>query len=171
MHFNSKAKLRPKCNSSSASSIPCGFNTCSGIIESCLSCFIRDGSLYRYKYGASVCVYTAKARGRTCTTAKSNDPDVVIHRVMYLLNNGFGIYKLRKNNCEDFSLYCKIGLLVSHGKKAVGDSGQVSYAYASLAGPAGILSHVIYDIGYQTDVDEVEVEDVAANLINSLQKN
>ncbi|KAI3756327.1 hypothetical protein L1987_56147 [Smallanthus sonchifolius] len=46
----------------------------------------------------------------TCTTARSDPPEAVIHRATYLFENGYFEYDLMKNNCEDFALYCKTGL-------------------------------------------------------------
>jgi hypothetical protein len=122
----------------------CGFRKPnSGVVRSCLDCFLRNGSLFRYEYGVSQLVFLAHLRGGTCTTAESDPPAEVIHRASYLLESGFGNYHLLQNNCEDFALYCKTGLLTldkiktdiektgrSHQKKAnklgVGASGQVS---------------------------------------------
>jgi len=122
----------------------CGFSKPnSGVVRSCLNCFLKEGSLHRYEYGACPFVFHAHLRGGTCTTAKSDPPAEVIRRASYLLKNGFGNYNLFQNNCEDFALYCKTGLLTldkiktyigktggSHQKNAnklgVGASGQVS---------------------------------------------
>jgi hypothetical protein len=122
----------------------CGFSKPnSGVVRSCLNCFLKEGSLHRYEYGACPFVFHAHLRGGTCTTAKSDPPAEVIQRASYLLESGFGNYNLFQNNCEDFALYCKTGLLTldkiktyigktggSHQEKAnklgVGASGQVS---------------------------------------------
>jgi len=122
----------------------CGFRKPnSGVVRSCLDCFLRNESLYRYEYGVSQSVFLAHPRGGTCSTAESDPLADVIHRALYLLESGFGNYHLLQNNCEDFALYCKTGLLTldkiktdigktgcSHQKKAnklgVGASGQVS---------------------------------------------
>ncbi|GJN15532.1 hypothetical protein PR202_gb02453 [Eleusine coracana subsp. coracana] len=37
--------------------------------------------------------------------------DAAVRRAMHLLQNGFGDYDVFENNCEDFALYCKTGLL------------------------------------------------------------
>ncbi|KAL8468616.1 hypothetical protein ACS0TY_031710 [Phlomoides rotata] len=178
-------------NSSSTccSEIFCGFRKGnSGVTLSCLNCFmtLTNTSLRRYEYGVSRCAFMAKIRGGTCTTAKSDDPEAVIHRAMYLLYNGFGEYKLFRNNCEDFALYCKTGYLVSTKRTPVGGSGQVLSALG-LPGAAiislplmlfssnpvvfGTATAVTYmcnryqsDIGLRTEVDKVEVEDISAFL-------
>eukprot|EP01018_Ginkgo_biloba_P038078 Gb_07412 [translate_table: standard] len=68
----------------------CGFQReNSGLVLSCLDCFLVEGPLYRFEYGASPVVFLAKAHGGTCTLANSSPP-TVIHRAMYLLQNGFG---------------------------------------------------------------------------------
>nr|GEW70130.1 hypothetical protein [Tanacetum cinerariifolium] len=58
-----------------------------------------------------LCIHISRLRSGTCTIAKSDPPQDVIHRAMYLLQNGFGNYTLVLNNCEDFALYCKTSLL------------------------------------------------------------
>ncbi|KAK4487746.1 hypothetical protein RD792_005581 [Penstemon davidsonii] len=122
----------------------------------------------------------AKVRDGTCTSAKSDPEDIVVHRAMYLLHHGFGDYDVIKNNCEDFVLYCKFGRLISGDKKAT--SGQVLSVFR---GPASIIlssplrffmpspvtlatTLVIYslnkyasDIGVRDDLIEVEVEELA----------
>ncbi|KAM0030198.1 putative LRAT domain-containing protein [Helianthus debilis subsp. tardiflorus] len=84
-------------------------------------------NLYLYQYGVNVSAHVSKLRGGTSTTAPSDPPQDVIHRAIYLLNSetGFGKYDLVGNNCEDFALYCKTGLLVNVDS-ATGASGQVN---------------------------------------------
>lgn len=104
---------------------------------------------------------------------------------MYLLQNGFGNYDVLGNNCEDFALYCKTGLLVMD-RQGVGRSGQASsFIGAPLAAllssplkllmpsPVGVatvtagmycMSRYATDIGVRSDVIKVAVEDLAVNL-------
>ncbi|KAJ6802309.1 uncharacterized protein M6B38_194640 [Iris pallida] len=77
-------------------------------------------------YGVSPYMILAKIRGGTCTTAKSDPPQAVINSAMFLLEKGFGNYDLFGNNCEDFALYCKTGLLPIKKNQGVGGSGQAS---------------------------------------------
>ncbi|MFS7939253.1 putative LRAT domain-containing protein [Helianthus anomalus] len=70
-----------------------------------------DGALYGFEYGVNPTIFIAKVRGGTCTTATSYDPDTVIHQAMYPLQTGFGNYDVFQNNCEDFALCCKTGIL------------------------------------------------------------
>lgn len=160
----------------------CGFRQPqSGVVLSCLDCFLGGGSLRRFEYGISPLIFVVKLRGGTCTVANSDAPKTVIHRAMHLLHNGFGSYSLFENNCEDFALYCKTGLLI-HDQTAPGRSGQVSgVACAPLAAVlssplrwfmsspiciaaagAGLycLSRYATDIGVRTDVVKAEVEDM-----------
>ncbi|KAA8526102.1 hypothetical protein F0562_007798 [Nyssa sinensis] len=159
----------------------CGFGQPeSGVVLSCLDCFLVNGSLYRFEYGVTSPVFLAKLRGGTCTTAKSDPPEAVIHRAMCLLRNGFGNYDMLKNNCEDFAMYCKTGLLISD-QTAPGRSGQVAYfigaplaalLYSSLklfmSSPVGVATatagmyctRYATDIGVRTDVVKVPVEDI-----------
>ncbi|KAL8546103.1 hypothetical protein ACS0TY_005994 [Phlomoides rotata] len=188
VHFTRAKDL--SCSSFSSSVSNRGFKKGerSGVTTSCLNCFIGNGSLYRFEYGVSKCVFIAKIRGGTCTTAKSDPPEAVIHRAMYLLRNGFVKYDLFTNNCEDFALYCKTGLLVyGHGQTDLGSSGQAASAvgvpvaaflYLSLRllipspvvfGAATALNYTlnryVTDIGVRTDTCKVDVQNIA-QLIN-----
>ncbi|KAK6131953.1 hypothetical protein DH2020_034307 [Rehmannia glutinosa] len=164
----------------------CGFRQPnSGVILSCLDCFLKNGSLYSFEYGVSPSVFLAKVRGGTCTTAPSDPAETVVHRAMYLFQNGFGNYNVFQNNCEDFALYCKTGLLTVD-RLGVGRSGQASSVIGAplaallssplkllMPGPVGVatmtagmycVSRYATDIGVRTDVIKVAVEDLAVNL-------
>ncbi|XP_077234480.1 protein LEAD-SENSITIVE 1-like [Tasmannia lanceolata] len=162
----------------------CGFRQPnSGVLLSCLDCFLGNGSLYRFEYGVSVLVFLAKVRGGTCTTATSDPPKTVIQRAMYLLlRYGFGDYHVFDNNCEDFALYCKTGLVITK-KSSPGRSGQ-TFSFFAGAPVAAVLSNAskffvtcpvgkavvsvgafytcryLTDIGVRTDVIKVPVEDM-----------
>lgn len=104
---------------------------------------------------------------------------------MYLLQNGFGNYNVFQNNCEDFALYCKTGLLILD-KQGVGRSGQASSIVGAplaamlssplkllMPSPVGVatvtagmycMSRYATDIGVRSDVIKVGVEDLAVNL-------
>ncbi|KAL9141893.1 hypothetical protein ABFS82_14G133400 [Erythranthe guttata] len=165
----------------------CGFRQPnSGVVLSCLSCFLRNGSLYCFEYGVAPSVFIAKVRGGTCTTAPSDSSDTVVHRAMFLLQKGFGNYDVFQNNCEDFALYCKTGLLTVD-RLGVGRSGQASSVIGAplaallssplkllLPSPVGVatvtagmycMSRYATDIGVRTDVVKVAVEDLAGNFV------
>lgn len=157
-----------------SNSVECGsgpFGT--GVFLNCLNCFLRrkNYSLCRYEYGVSRSTFEREIRGGTCTTAESDSPKEVIQRARYLLENGFGKYHLEKNNCEDFALYCKTGLLVPN-KSAPATSGQINYALSSLSSektaPGQVTTHgskrYFRDIGVRTDIMKVEVKNVAVVL-------
>lgn len=157
----------------------------SGVVLSCLDCFLKNGSLYSFEYGVSPSVFLAKVRGGTCTTAPSDPAEAVIHRAMFLFRNGFGNYDVFQNNCEDFALYCKTGLLTVD-RLGVGRSGQASSIIGAplaallssplkllMPSPVGVatmtagmycVSRYATDIGVRTDVVKVSVEDLAVNL-------
>lgn len=164
----------------------CGFRQPkSGVVLSCLDCFLGNGSSYLFEYGVSPSAFLAKVRGGTCTTAQPDPPETVIHRAMYLLQNGFGNYDVFQNNCEDFALYCKTGLLLVD-RQGVGRSGQASSVIGAplaallssplkllLPSPVGVatvtagmycMSRYATDIGVRDDVVKVAVEDLAVNL-------
>ncbi|CAO2835436.1 unnamed protein product [Amaranthus hypochondriacus] len=173
--------------SSSCLTFPdCGFRQpSSGVVLSCLDCFLGNGSLYLFEYGVTPSAFLAKLRGGTCTTAESDPSETVIHRAMYLLQNGFGNYDVFKNNCEDFALYCKTGLLIVD-TPGVGRSGQASSVIGAplaallssplkllMPSPVGVatvtagmycMSRYATDIGVRSDVIKVAVEDLAVNL-------
>lgn len=48
----------------------------------------------------------------------------MVQRANYLFKSGFGNYNLVRNNCEDFAIYCKTGLLIPDGP---GRSGQIAF--------------------------------------------
>ncbi|KAK6918171.1 LRAT domain [Dillenia turbinata] len=164
----------------------CGFRQSdSGVVLSCLDCFLGKGSLYYFEYGVTPSVFLTKVRGGTCSTAQSDPPEMVIHRAMYLLQNGFGNYDVFQNNCEDFALYCKTGLLIADNL-GVGRSGQASSVIGAplaailssplkllMPSPVGVatvtagmycMSRYATDIGVRTDVVKVPVEDLTMNL-------
>lgn len=173
-------------NSSLRTSCPrCGGQSRShGVISSCLNCFLSGGDLYLFEYGVSPAFFLAKARGGTCTLAQSDPSEQVLHRALFLLENGFGNYNIFKNNCEDFAIYCKTGLLVFTGI-GVGRSGQAA-SYMAAAGavassPLRFLtagfggfalagcgmycaSRLASDIGYRQDVVKVPVERLVMDL-------
>lgn len=167
----------------------CGFRQPnSGVILSCLDCFLNNGSLYSFQYGVSPSIFLAKVRGGTCTTAASDPSALVIHRAMHLFRNGFGNYDVFQNNCEDFALYCKTGLLTVGASSGVGRSGQASSVIGAplaallssplkllIPSPVGVatltagmycVSRYATDIGVRSDVVKVSVEDLALNLDN-----
>lgn len=156
-----------------------------GVLLSCLDCFLCGYPLYRFEYGENQLIFLAKARGGTCTLAMSDPSAAVLHRAQYLLENGFGCYHIFHNNCEDFAMYCKTGLLIVDGT-TIGRSGQaVSILGVPLAAvcstplrflttqPLGsvavtavmyCLSRYAVDLGNRSDVIKVSVEDLAIKL-------
>ncbi|PIA54344.1 hypothetical protein AQUCO_00900702v1 [Aquilegia coerulea] len=156
-----------------------------GVVSSCLNCFLSGGILYRFEYAVSPALFLAKARGGTCTLAVSDSDEIVVHRAKYLLTNGFGCYNVFKNNCEDFAIYCKTGLLVVD-QGTLGQSGQAvsiiggplaavlstplrlvtTNVYGMAATAVGVYcaSRYAADIGMRSDVLKVEAEDLATRL-------
>ncbi|KAK1584507.1 hypothetical protein Q3G72_033597 [Acer saccharum] len=150
-----------------------------GVILSCIDCFLSGGELKLFEYGVSRAYFLANVRGGTCTLATSDTPEDVLHRANILLEYGFGDYDVFKNNCEDFAIYCKTGLLVINPSSTKGGlSGQAasfkaasgwipsSFAlFTKFNGVAAAGSGVYYcynrlnsDIGVRRDVAKVAVE-------------
>lgn len=160
-----------------------------GVVSSCLTCFLAGGVLYRFEYGVTPALFLAKARGGTCTLAAADPNDIVVHRAKFLLENGFGCYNVFKNNCEDFAIYCKTGLLVLE-QGSIGQSGQAvsiiggplaavlstplrlvtTNVYGMAATAVGVYcaSRYAADIGMRRDVVKVSVEDLTRRLATGL---
>jgi len=158
----------------------------SGVIQSCLDCFLDGGPVYRFEYGVSKTVFLAQVRGGTCTLQDSDPPDIVIYRAMYLHQNGFGNYNLFSNNCEDFAIYCKTGYIVE--RNTSGKSGQVAawdgvrsasrlaYDHRDMLSNSLCLAVMVgtyclkrytADIGVRVDKTKVPVEELAVHLDSS----
>ncbi|KAK9758095.1 hypothetical protein RND81_01G206400 [Saponaria officinalis] len=162
-------------------SLDCGFRLPNKrVILSCLDCFLGSGSLHLFKYGVYSITFFVKARSGTCTMAKSDPSETVIDRATRLLRIGFGKYDVVENNCEDFALYCKTGLL---DKRGCGSSGQTSsfvwgnivavlsvpvVAFSASVGVAtsvGLHCYTRYknDIGVNINKVEVPIEGLVAH--------
>jgi hypothetical protein len=102
-----------------------------------LDCFLSGCELCLFEYAVSCAHFLAQARGGTCTIASSDATEGVLHRAFYLLENGFGPYNVFKNNCEDFAIYCKTGLLVTT-KISLGGSGQAGSCSAAASSIASL---------------------------------
>jgi hypothetical protein len=157
-----------------------------GVVLSCMECFLADCPLYRFEYGENTVTFLVKARGGTCTLAETDPAELVIHRARYLYNaRSFGAYKLFHNNCEDFAIYCKTGLLAVDNS-FIGRSGQAAsflgapfaavissplkFMMANPWGMAAVSAGVYFfyryatDIGIRKDVVKIAVEDLAVNM-------
>ena len=162
----------------------CGYHLSlrGGVISTCLDCFLHGGDLYLFRYDVSLAFFIAKFRGGTCTLAAADPPEVVIHRATFLLQHGFGVYQIFKNNCEDFAIYCKTGLLV-FTNTSVGLSGQAVALFAIISaiissplrflttGFTGLavigwamfsVSRLVSDLAIRRDVIKVSVERLVA---------
>ncbi|XP_064955088.1 protein LEAD-SENSITIVE 1-like [Musa acuminata AAA Group] len=156
-----------------------------GVTKSCLDCFLAGFNLCLFRYSVTPAFFITQARGGTCTLAVSDPPEVVLHRARYLLgNNGFGTYSLFNNNCEDFAMYCKTGLLVDASSGAATRSGQISSLAAAMtlvaSSPLGFLatgggglvvagamysiSRYLSDISIRWDVIKIPVETLVSRL-------
>ncbi|KAK1369906.1 NC domain-containing protein-like protein [Heracleum sosnowskyi] len=147
--------------------INCGFRKPnSGVVLSCLSCFLQKGALYRFEYGVSKSLFFTRVRGGTCTTAASDGPHTVIHRAMYLLYNEFGdkLSKLSGGSSGQASSIFGAPVAAFVGSSlmylmVVSPVGAVTAAAATYS-----TSRYSSDIGVRADVTKVAVEDVAVKL-------
>ncbi|KAK3200251.1 hypothetical protein Dsin_023666 [Dipteronia sinensis] len=149
-----------------------------GVILSCIDCFLFGGKLNLFEYGVSRIYFLAKVRGGTCICATSDPPGDILNCAYFLLEKGFGEYDVFKNNCEDFAIYCKTGLLVISRSSRGGQSGQAATLEATSEWIQSLLTnkfsirevmhsgvHYCYsrhtsDIGVRRDVEKVLVEAV-----------
>ncbi|CAH9117833.1 unnamed protein product [Cuscuta epithymum] len=178
----------------SRSHVPCLTCTPSrdshGVHLSCLDCFLAGGILYRFEYSVNPALFLAKVRGGTCSLAVPDPDEDVVHRANHLLRNGFGCYNVFKNNCEDFAIYCKTGLLVVDERSSMGRSGQAVsiiggplaavlssplrlvttnvYGMAAMAVGVYCASRYAADIGTRRDVVKVSVEDITGRLATGM---
>ncbi|KAL3812931.1 hypothetical protein ACJIZ3_014199 [Penstemon smallii] len=176
-----------KCDSKTTCSNPnCGFKKQdNGVKISCLDCFLGTGSLCLYQYDVAWYYLIAKIRGGTCTTAKSDPPEIVVKRAMDLLDHGFGEFVLLENNCEDFALYCKTGRFKITGSSQVSSFARVPTIAAAgffFSGPVALATAAAtYSFGRYSDDScyrdhgvEVPVEELAmfrANVKRSMKKD
>lgn len=154
----------------------------SGVKLCCIDCFTKGGSVHRFKYQASRVFLLVKSVGGTCTMAESDQLEEVIHRATYLYENGYGKYDLMNNNCEDFALYCKTGLL-SVDKGQQGRSSQANMVRPTsraqtdqkngeylqriaTAIPRSFSKRGDKDLGLRKDVVKVPVEELSAFLLS-----
>ncbi|OMO71937.1 hypothetical protein CCACVL1_18022 [Corchorus capsularis] len=80
-----------------------------GVVITCLDCFLQRHSLYVYRYDVSYLKLRFKRSG-TCSTNPSEAAEEVVETAFdYLKNQSFGKYNFFFRNCEDFATYCKTG--------------------------------------------------------------
>ena len=120
--------------------------------------------------------------------APSDAAHLVVQRAQHLLNSGFGMYSLFKNNCEDFAIYCKTELLVETAY-SVGRSGQMASVMAFVstvassplrflttsAGGLAVVTSSMYcvgryvsDMGVRRDVIKVPVERLVEHWVQNV---
>ncbi|GLJ17308.1 hypothetical protein SUGI_0300510 [Cryptomeria japonica] len=91
----------------------CGYHSgMSGVVLTCLDCFLHAGNICRYEYGVKPGLSTflpASPERKWCTAVSCDPPEIVIRRARDLLKDGFGTYNLLWNNCEHFAIFCKTG--------------------------------------------------------------
>ncbi|GMN44239.1 hypothetical protein TIFTF001_013442 [Ficus carica] len=104
IHYMSSSKSEGGCTN-------CGYdsNKQRGVVKTCLDCFLKGHSLYRFEYQVSSAHYVAK-RSATCYTGSCNKPNVVVQRATRMLNNNGGSnLNLFEKNSMCFAVLCKTG--------------------------------------------------------------
>ncbi|KAK8542972.1 hypothetical protein V6N12_015547 [Hibiscus sabdariffa] len=80
-----------------------------GVVLTCMDCFRRGDTLYRYEYNVSWITFNTTRNG-SCSTWSCAEPDTVIKRAYdFFHNQNFGQYNFYFNNCEHFATTCKTG--------------------------------------------------------------
>lgn len=99
----SKTVISPRCEK-------CGYDgSLTGVVTSCLDCFVKGGTLRRFEYGVGIFRRILAVRG-VCSRAVSDAPEIVLERARYFeKRKTFGTYDLLENNCKHFAYYCKTG--------------------------------------------------------------
>ncbi|KAH7430457.1 hypothetical protein KP509_09G100200 [Ceratopteris richardii] len=145
------------------------------VLVSCLECFFHGRPIHRFEYGVDTKTFLAQARAGTCSFAHADTVEDVLHRALFLWENGFGGYHLFCNNCKDFAIYCKIGLLLTSRTGQVSSNFltiplSVSSLYLSgLPTAVGIycVSRYLKDLGIRKDVIKVPVEDLVRGIADN----
>ncbi|XP_057788972.1 uncharacterized protein LOC131005879 isoform X2 [Salvia miltiorrhiza] len=125
VHFISRAPQR-RMGRCSACDLLDYIDRNSGVVVSCLDCFLNSGLLFRYGYGVSAITFFWRSAFFN-TTAESGPVEVVMERAENLLRtNGFGKYSFFTNNCENFAIYCKTGRSWNKGQAFFGSGGNTN---------------------------------------------
>ncbi|GKA91068.1 hypothetical protein Tco_0812938 [Tanacetum coccineum] len=136
---------------------PCSMSYCglekvteSGVKVSCINCFFKKGSLYRFKYQASLEFLYAKARGGTCTMAKSDPLEDVMHRTTNELES------------QGRSSQANMVRPTRHAKKDKDLVESVTRIATSI--PRSFSKRENKDLGHRNDVVKVPVEELSIQL-------
>lgn len=110
-----------KSESSSALCEMCHFDgSLTGVVASCLECFLKKGTLRRFCYGVGLLERITAIRGG-CSMATPDSLQVVLERASFFENKKtFGVYDIFENNCMHFAYYCKTGKIKDGKGRAVG---------------------------------------------------
>ncbi|GLT57711.1 hypothetical protein SLA2020_306630 [Shorea laevis] len=148
IQFTSAGSAFSSSSASSAAGNPCprcGFHSgLSGVISTCVDCFVYDDGLCLFEYDVSIPYFLAKVRGGTCSIASSDSREVVLQRARYLLKNGFGNYSLFGKNCEDFAIYCKTGRILIGEPNRIGQTIVLSSFMLFTFGLGGVPAAIAY---------------------------
>ncbi|PWA67933.1 endopeptidase, NLPC/P60 domain, LRAT-like domain protein [Artemisia annua] len=110
--------------------------------------------------------------------AESDPLEEVMHRTVYLYENGYEKYDFMNDNCEDFALYCKTDLW-STDKRSQGRSSQANMVHPTRHAkkdkdlveritqiatsiPRSFSKRENRDLGYRKDVVKAPVEELSS---------
>ncbi|KAH7421914.1 hypothetical protein KP509_13G081300 [Ceratopteris richardii] len=95
----------------------CGFHdSLTGVLTSCLQCFLKGGTLRRFKYGVGRWERIVALRGVCSMTEADASCEAVLERAAFFERRGtFGVYDVIENNCMHFAYYCKTGRVKDGG--------------------------------------------------------
>ncbi|GKE82448.1 putative endopeptidase, NLPC/P60 domain, LRAT-like domain protein [Tanacetum coccineum] len=140
---------------------PCSMSYCglekvagSGVKVSCINCFLKKGSLYLFKYQASREFLYAKTVGGTCTMAESDPPEEVMHRAIYLYENG------TDKGTQGRSSQANMVRPTRHAKKDKDLVESVTRIATSI--PRSFSKRENKDLGHRNDVVKVPVEELSS---------
>ncbi|GJZ46111.1 hypothetical protein Tco_0593707 [Tanacetum coccineum] len=120
----------------------------SGVKLSCINCFLKKGLLYRFKYQASIEFLYAKARGGTCSMAKSDPLEDYIWIALIKEESG-RVANLRKTVRP-----------TRHAKKDKDMIESVTRIATSI--PRSFSKRENKDLGHRNDVVKVPVEELSS---------
>ncbi|XP_057788976.1 uncharacterized protein LOC131005882 isoform X2 [Salvia miltiorrhiza] len=122
----------------------------SGVVVSCLDCFLNSGELYRYEYGVSpIALFLYGPIFNTI--AESGPVEVVMERAEKLLRDN----DFFTNNCENFAIYCKTGRSWNRAQVFVGRVGNTNFPTPAITSKSPTNIHACVESGSLTGLKKL----------------